>query len=426
MHIDNDSSASGYITDSFEGISQEFTDVEVLCTSATNVVARAKRYGRWWLLKGLNRQVANETAYRQRLRKELELLMQLQHHNIVSVSGLERVEGLGSCIVMEYIEGKTLREWLSAPHPRKERRRIAGELVAAVAYIHSKGIVHRDLKPENVIITANGGNVKLIDFGLADTDSHAIFKQPAGTRKYMSPEQMQTSVADVRNDIYSLGIIFGQMNPGYGSIIKRCVAPIDSRYRNVAELKDAVKRHERWKGLMVWGFLSLTVIALAIIVGVQTVRVRTLSQQAINSQNEQREIQTTVSSLNDSLAQVVASHHSLQQRQQEVEVERQRIEKAIADGERVIERALLAAGVTQHLDTLSSLLYIRMDVFNKMNDGGKACNDYLKAIGARFSESEMAEITNALTVYNGNRIKEMINRYTKLKETYDKAIMQGN
>jgi hypothetical protein len=216
------------------------------------------------------------------------------------------------------------------------------------------------------------------------------------------------------------------MNLGYGSIIKRCVAPIDSRYRNVAELKDAVKRHERWKGLMVWGFLSLTVIALAIIVGVQTVRVRTLSQQAINSQNEQREIQTTVSSLNDSLAQVVASHHSLQQRQQTVEAERQRIEKAIADGERVIDRALLAAGVKQHLDTLSSLQYLRMDVFNRMNDGGKAYNDYLKAIGARFSESEMAEITNALTVYNGNRIKEMINRYTKLKETYDKAIMQGN
>ena len=426
MHSDNDSSASGYITDSFEGISQEFTDVEVLSTSATNVVARAKRYGRWWLLKALNGQVANEAAYRQRLRKELELLMQLQHRHVVSASGLEQVKGLGCCIVMEYIEGKTLKEWLSAPRSRKERKRIAMELAEAVAYIHSKGIVHRDLKPENIIITANGGNVKLIDFGLADTDSHTILKQPAGTRRYMSPEQMQTSVADVRNDIYSLGIIFGQMNLGYGSIIKRCIAPIDSRYRNVAELQEAVKRHERRKGLMVWGFLSLAVIALAVIVGVQTIRVRTLSQQVSNSQNEQREIQTTVSSLNDSLAQVVASHHSLQQKQQAVEAERQRIETAIADGERVINRALLAAGVKQHLDTLSSLQYLRMDVFNRMNDGGKACNDYLKAIGARFSESEMAEITNALTVYNGNRIKEIINRYTKLKETYDKAIMQGN
>ena len=67
-----DSSASGYILDSFEGISQTFTDVEILATSEVNVVAKAKRYGRWWLLKGLRKEVAAEAGYQQRLRKELE------------------------------------------------------------------------------------------------------------------------------------------------------------------------------------------------------------------------------------------------------------------------------------------------------------------------------------------------------------------
>ena len=62
MLDDYDSSASGYIADSFEGISREFTDVEVLSTSDVNVVAKGKRYGRWWLLKGLNKLVANEVA----------------------------------------------------------------------------------------------------------------------------------------------------------------------------------------------------------------------------------------------------------------------------------------------------------------------------------------------------------------------------
>ena len=229
MQDEIDGSASGYIVDSFEGISLEFTDVEILNTSENNIVARAKRYGRWWLLKGLNNQVANEVAYQQRLRKELELMMQLQHPHIVAAVGLEKVKGIGNCIVMEYIDGVTLNKWLQQNHSRKERRRIALEIVDAVKYIHSKGIVHRDLKPDNIIITTNGDNVKLIDFGLADTDSHAILKQPAGTIKYMSPEQLQTSVADVRNDIYSLGIIFKQMYLGYNTLLKKCLSPIEIR-----------------------------------------------------------------------------------------------------------------------------------------------------------------------------------------------------
>ena len=82
------------------------------------------------------------------------------------------------------------------------QKKIAEELMDAVGYLHSKGIVHRDLKPENILITRNGEHLKLIDFGLADSDSYAILKQPAGTSGYMSPEQKVTAVADVRNDIY--------------------------------------------------------------------------------------------------------------------------------------------------------------------------------------------------------------------------------
>ena len=112
MQQDYDSSSSGFLVDSFEGIGRQFTDVTILNTSDVNIVAKAKRYGRWWLLKGLNKQVANETAYIGRLRKELELLMQLEHPFVVTTVGLEMVEGLGYCIVMEYVEGTTLKEWL--------------------------------------------------------------------------------------------------------------------------------------------------------------------------------------------------------------------------------------------------------------------------------------------------------------------------
>ena len=261
--MDSDNNASGYLNDSFEGIERSFTDVEILSTSEVNVVAKAKRYGRWWLLKGLQKEKAQETAYQQRLRKELDLMMALQHQNIVSAVGLEQVEGLGECIVMEYVDGMTLREWMAASPELTHKRRIAEELMDAVGYLHSKGIVHRDLKPENILITRNGEHLKLIDFGLADSDSYAILKQPAGTSGYMSPEQKVTAVADVRNDIYSLGVVFSEMGIGYASIIDRCKLPIDKRYQNIAELKCAFGNKKVQKRRYV---LLVAVVAVAILV----------------------------------------------------------------------------------------------------------------------------------------------------------------
>ena len=423
-----DSSTSGYLLDSFEGISRQFTDVTILNTSKVNIVAKAKRYGRWWLLKGLNKQVANETAYIQRLRKELEVLMQLEHPFVVSTVGLEMVEDLGNCIVMEYVEGTTLKEWLREKHTCKDRKRIAIQLGEAVDYIHTKGIVHRDLKPENIIITKNGNNVKLTDFGLADSCSYAILKQPAGTPQYMSPEQMQTAVADVRNDIYSLGIVYSEMNLGYGfkHIIHRCLKPIELRYRNVSELRNAIRKQERITAIFAWSAIVLLVVVAAFIIVTQTLRISELRQQMSHNKQEQIGIQETVSSLNDSLDRLTATHLELLQKQQAQEAERKRVDNAIKNGKMVIDHAIKAAGVMQHLDTLKSFSNLNIEIFKRIHESGVAYNRYLTTISSEFSENEIAEITNALAVYDGNRITKIMNRYTQLKNDYDKSIMQGN
>ena len=423
-----DSSTSGYLLDSFEGISRQFTDVTILNTSKVNIVAKAKRYGRWWLLKGLNKQVANETAYIQRLRKELELLMQLEHHFVVSTVGLEIVEDLGNCIVMEYVEGTTLKEWLREKHTYKDRKRIAIQLGEAVDYIHTKGILHRDLKPENIIITKNGNNVKLTDFGLADSCSYAILKQPAGTPQYMSPEQMQTAVADVRNDIYSLGIVYSEMNLGYGfkHIIHKCMKPIELRYRNVSELRNAIRKREKITAIFAWSAIVLLVVVAAFIIVTQTLRISELRQQMSHNKQEQIGIQETVSSLNDSLERLTATHLELLQKQQAQEAERKRVDNAIKNGKIVIDHAIKAAGVMQHLDTLKSFSNLNIEIFKRIHESGVAYNRYLTTISSEFSENEIAEITNALAVYDGNRITKIMNRYTQLKNDYDKSIMQGN
>ncbi|MFW5535378.1 MAG: serine/threonine-protein kinase [Prevotella sp.] len=152
---------------------------------------------------------------------------------------------------MEWIDGVTLKTYITTPqsanvrpdHAKgsklKERRRLAWQLLNAVDDIHGVQVVHRDLKPSNIMITRNGHQLKIIDFGLADSDSYCWLKQAAGTAGYSSPEQLATGGADDRNDIYSLGVLLRYLRIGtcYRSVISRCLGPIGNRYGQVDALR---------------------------------------------------------------------------------------------------------------------------------------------------------------------------------------------
>ena len=235
--------------DSYSGIvieesrrSEQFSDFTPIPCKGFNILCKAKRYGRWWVLKGLKEQYRQDENYKNLLHKEFDILISLQHPNIVSAYSMEEIPEMGTCIVMEWIDGITLEHWNGK---KIEREGIFLQLLDAVHYIHAKQIVHRDLKPSNIIITHNGNHVKLIDFGLSDTDDFAILKQPAGTPGYISPEQAASRQADIRNDIFSIGCILEKILPGkpYTAIIKRCKAPIAQRYANVDELKADFMAH---------------------------------------------------------------------------------------------------------------------------------------------------------------------------------------
>ena len=235
--------------DSYSGIiieesrrSEQFSDFTPIPCKGFNLLCKAKRYGRWWVLKGLKEQYRQDENYKNLLHKEFDILISLQHPNIVSAYSMEEIPEMGTCIVMEWIDGITLEHW-SGRKPEGEG--IFLQLLDAVHYIHAKQIVHRDLKPSNIMITHNGNHVKLIDFGLSDTDDFAILKQPAGTQGYISPEQIVSQQADIRNDIFSIGCILEKILPGkpYTAIIKRCKVPIAQRYANVDELKADFMAH---------------------------------------------------------------------------------------------------------------------------------------------------------------------------------------
>ena len=235
--------------DSYSGIvieesrrSEQFSDFTPIPCKGFNLLCKAKRYGRWWVFKGLKEQYRQDENYKNLLHKEFDILISLQHPNIVSAYSMEEIPEMGTCIVMEWIDGITLEHWSGR---KTEGEDIFLQLLDAVHYIHAKQIVHRDLKPSNIMITHNGNHVKLIDFGLSDTDDFAILKQPAGTQGYISPEQLVSQQADIRNDIFSIGCILEKILPGkpYTAIIKRCKAPITQRYANVDELKADFMAH---------------------------------------------------------------------------------------------------------------------------------------------------------------------------------------
>ena len=251
-------SSSGEITSSIEKISDVFTTYTEFPSHGFNQLYKAQRYGKWFVLKGLKPEHQQETVYKRLLVKEFELGVQMDHPNIVRTFSYETDPVAGPVIVMEYVDGMTLKEFLKQNPSRQTRLKIAEELLSAMDYYHSKQIIHRDLKPDNILITNNGHNVKLIDFGLADTDYHGILKQPAGSEKYAAPEQKSGEVPlDNRADLYAFGVILRQLFPhDYSRVARKCTRyDREKRYNNAEEVLQGLKHRQALIPILVFAVL---------------------------------------------------------------------------------------------------------------------------------------------------------------------------
>ena len=212
MEYTNNDGPSGIVSGG-SGITEPFfSSYEEIGHGTTHVLYKARRYGRWYVLKGLNKELQGNALYEEWLYKEYSIGVQFDHPNIVRIESLEDNVVAGKCIVMEYVEGETLDRWLQHNPSLSERKTVLSQLLDAVNHCHSRNLYHHDLKPSNILVT-NDNRVKLIDFGLSDGPQYAVFKQATGTEGFAAPEQVKGDTADQRADIYALGRLIEMIVP---------------------------------------------------------------------------------------------------------------------------------------------------------------------------------------------------------------------
>lgn len=190
-------------------------------------------------VKIMHAHLANDEAFVSRFIKEAKATAALSHPNIVSIQdqGWNQGGPPAVFIVMELVEGTTLRDLLNETSPLsiEQAFQIINPVLSALSAAHKIGIIHRDIKPENILISRDG-RIKVADFGLARNTSMAQTMTAEssvilGSVSYLSPEQVQRGVADSRSDIYAIGILIFEMLTGSKPYDGE--TPIQIAYRHV-------------------------------------------------------------------------------------------------------------------------------------------------------------------------------------------------
>jgi beta-lactam-binding protein with PASTA domain/predicted Ser/Thr protein kinase len=179
-------------------------------------LAEDQELGRKVAIKILHERYANDVQFVERFRREATHAAGLSHPNVVAI--YDRGEAEGSYyIVMEYVEGRTLKELIVTRGmcPIPVAISYTRQVLAALRYAHRNGIVHRDIKPHNVLVD-NEGRVKVADFGIARAGSSQMTEAGSiiGTAQYLSPEQARGAPVDESSDLYSTGIVLYELLTG--------------------------------------------------------------------------------------------------------------------------------------------------------------------------------------------------------------------
>ncbi len=254
--------------------STDFSDIRPLHTSryGNSRVFTARFGGKKVIVKALKSEYADDAACRASLKQEFDTTSMLDNKYIRKALDFVKVEGLGDCIVFEYVEGKSLAEHVRVGTlSEKQVKSILTEVCDGLNFLHRNGLVHCNLNPENVMVSANDGHVKLIDIGVPETKQDADRELLIKEREFVAPEIIKGEDFDSRADIYSIGKIMefiGERNISkqFHAAATHCTQfSKEQRFDTISDVRSAISKGHSFVKIIILVVVAAIVAALAII-----------------------------------------------------------------------------------------------------------------------------------------------------------------
>ena len=254
--------------------STDFSDIRPLHTSryGNSRVFTARFGGKKVIVKALKSEYADDAACRASLKQEFDTTSMLDNKYIRKALDFTNIEGLGDCIIFEYVDGKSLAEHVRVGTlSEKQVKSILTEVCDGLNFLHRNGLVHCNLNPENVMVSANDGHVKLIDIGVPETKQDADRELLIKEMEFVAPEIIKGEDFDSRADIYSIGKIMefiGERNISkqFHAAATHCTQfSKEQRFDTISDVRSAISKGHSFVKIIILVVVAAIVAALAII-----------------------------------------------------------------------------------------------------------------------------------------------------------------
>jgi serine/threonine protein kinase len=254
--------------------SNDYADLRPLHSSryGNSRVFTANNHGKKVIVKSLKKECIDDAACRASLRQEYETTSMLDNKYIRKALDFVQIEGIGDCIIFEYIDGKSLAEHVRVGTlSEKQVKTILTDVCDGLTYLHRNGLVHCNLNPENIMVTASDYRAKLIDLGIPETKQDADRELLIKEMEFVAPEIIKGEDFDSRADIYSLGKIMefiGERNISkqFGAVATHCTQfSREQRFDSISDVRSAITKGHSFVKLIIVAVVLAILAGLAVI-----------------------------------------------------------------------------------------------------------------------------------------------------------------